>query len=346
MVRSAAANMLGSRLACQQPCPLARRSEAPTVSDPEAPATAGPAEAGGRGRDDSDERRFRDEEERAIASLAGWIGHPAIPAIVRDATASVTAAIAPVARHLSEQREVIPFCWGAFGIMPVEPGWTLRGHTWLLTPAERAAIEPARATLAGIAGEVADALASAGVPLDPGWPGDLAVIAEILVLEAIGIAIPWELAPRGLADGLQPPPNSAIQIDARGTEHRRGISERAERNAGALRRSYEQQLHGIQPPAPYAGGGKRATPRPTVQRRAALRAVLAAFPEATASRIRATYQGRALRPGGAPATPGGYLRHLLGGQQPCPSKTTLTADLNALGSENPDETGGEEIPSG
>src|SRR5258708_20312881 len=92
MVRSAAANMLGSRLACQQPCPLARRSEAPTVSDPEAPATAGPAEAGGRGRDDSDERRFRDEEERAIASLAAWIAHPHIPPIVTAPTASLPAA--------------------------------------------------------------------------------------------------------------------------------------------------------------------------------------------------------------------------------------------------------------
>ena len=301
---------------------------------------------GGRPAGESDERRFREEEERAIASLASWIGHPAIPTIVRDATSSVTAAIAPVARHLSEQREVIPFCWGAFGITPVEPGWRFRGHTWLLTPAERAAIEPAWATLARIAAEVAEALATAGVPLDPGWPGDLAVIAEMLVLEAIGINIPWELAPRDLADGLQLPPNSAIQIDARGTEHRRGIRERAERNAGALRRSYEQRLHGPQSPAPYAGGGKRATPRPTLQRRAGLREVLAAFPEATASRIRATYQGRALRPGGAPATPGGYLRHLLGGQQPCPSKTTLTGDLNALRREDQDETGGEEVLSG
>ena len=77
--------------------------------------------------------------------------------------------------------------------------------------------------------------------------------------------------------------------------------------------------------------------------------VLAAFPEATASRIRATYQGRALRPGGAPATAGGYLRHLLGGQQPCPSKTTLTADLNALRSKNrtgdsgPGKTSGNDV---
>jgi len=140
---------------------------------------------------------------------------------------------------------------------------------WLLTPAERAAIEPAWSTTTGIPGEVAEALASAGVPLDPGWAGDLAIIAEILVLEATGIAIPWELAPPDLADGLQPPTTSAIQIDARCTEHRRGIGERAERNAGALRRSYEHHLHGTQPPAPYADGGKRATPRTTLQRRAA-----------------------------------------------------------------------------
>lgn len=300
--------------------------------------------AGSEAYGDADERRFREEEERAIASLAGWIGHPATPAIIKDAAASVVTAIAPVSHHLSEQREVIPFCWGAFGIAAVDPGWTLRGHTWLLTAAERAAIEPARATLRSITGTVADALVSAGVPLDPGWPGDLAVIAELVVLEAVGIAIPWEMAPRELADGLQPPPISAIQIDARGTEHRRGISERAERNAGALRRSYEQHLQGPHPPAPYAGGSKRATPRPTRQRQAALREVLAAFPEATASTIRATYQARAFRPGGAPATPGGYLRHLLDGRQPCPSKTTLTADLNALRRQSPEETG--EIPPG
>src|SRR5712691_6660122 len=141
---------------------------------------------------------------------------------------------------------------------------------------------------------------------------------------------------RELADGPQPPPNSAIQIDARSTEHWRGISERAERKTPER---CAAPMNSFSTPLCH-------TPDHPAQRRTALRAVLAAFPEATASGIRATYQGRALRPGGPRPPPGGYLRHLLGGQQPCPSKTTLTADVNTLRRENLYETGGEEIPSG
>ncbi len=130
-----------------------------------------------------DKDRFRNEEQRAITSLTGWIGHPAIPGIIRGASLRVAAAVAPVARHLATQRDVIWFCWNVFEIAPVEPGWARPRRTWWLTRAERAAIDPAKDAFRIIVVDTADALTAAGVTLVPSWAGDLAVVAELLLLQ-------------------------------------------------------------------------------------------------------------------------------------------------------------------
>jgi hypothetical protein len=285
--------------------------------------------------DNPQTRRFREEEELGVACLAGWVGHPAVRPAILAAVPPTASAIARIEGHLDGQIDVIYFCRGAFGMGMVEPGWVRRSRTWMLTFAERAAAELARAAICDIARAVARELAEAGARVDPEWGGDLTVIAEIAVMEAAGFSVRWDLPPRELAEALQPPGISAIQADARGTEHRRGISERAERNAGALRRSYERHLLGPKAPAPYAHGGTRGLRHTTLRRLEALRAVLTAFPNVTAPAIRSTYHGSALRQDGSPATPGGYLRHLLGGKHRCPSATTLTDDLNALRGEGP-----------
>ncbi len=283
--------------------------------------------------------RFRAEEERAVTSLAGWIGHGAIPGIIQEASPLAAAAVAPVSRHLVNQREVIWFCWHVFEMSPVRPGWARPGHIWWLTPLERAAIEPVKDAFRTIVVTTADTLTAAGVPLIPSWAGDLAVVAELLLLLATGFQIPWAFKPLGLAGILQPPANSAIEADASGTKVRRGTSERAERNATALRRAYEAHLHGPRPRAPYARGGTRAVPQPTQQRRDALRAVLEVFPDATAASVHATYAHPAFTSKGKPATPGGYLRHLLKNEVPCPARSTLAADFTELRADRPAKDG-------
>ena len=307
-----------------------------------------PAAAGTGGEDlsanvtASDIRRFRAEEERALAGLAGWIGHPAIAGIIRQAVPSAAAAVEPVRRHLADQVEVIGFSWFVMEIAAIQPGWTIASHIWQLTPQEHAALAAVKAAFRAVVTSAADTLTAAGVPLVPSWPGDLAVVAELLLLEVIGINVPWDTEPRELADLLQPPPASAIEADAGGTRVRRGTSERGERDATGLRRGYEVHLHGRQPAAPYAGGGRRAVPEPTQQRRDALRQVLAAFPDVSAAQIQTTYQQRARKADQTPATPGGYLRALLGNVAPCPARSTLAADLAQIRRERP--AAAEDLP--
>lgn len=283
----------------------------------------------------SDIRRFRAEEERALASLAGWIGHQAIPGVIQQAAPQAAAAVAPVRRHLTDQVEVIGFSWFVMNIAAVLPGWTIASHTWQLTPQEHAAMGTVKTAFHTVVAATADTLTAAGVPLVPSWPGDLAIVAELLLLKVIGINVPWDTEPHELADLLQPPPASAIEADAGGTRARRGTSERGERDATGLRRGYETHLHGRQPAAPYAGGGTRAVPTTTQARRDALSQVLAAFPDVTAAQIRTTYQQRAYKPDRTPATPGGLLRALLGKTLPCPARSTLAADLAQIRRELP-----------
>jgi hypothetical protein len=258
-----------------------------------------------------------------------------IPEIIRQAAPQAAVAVAPVRRHLADQVEVIGFNWFVMDIPAVLPGWTIASHIWQLTSQEHAAMGAVKAAFRAVVASTAHTLTAAGVPLVPSWPGDLAVVGELLLLEVIGVKVPWDTESRELADLLQPPPASAIETDASGTRVRRGTSERGERDVTGLRRGYEAHLYGRQPTAPYAGGGRRAVPKTTQERRGALRQVLAVFPGVTAAQIQTTYQRSAYKRDQTPATPGGYLRALLGNTVPCPARSTLASDLASIGRERP-----------
>lgn len=277
-------------------------------------------------------RRFKAEEQQAIDVLARWIGHPAVRSIISRRRVGVETVVMPINRLLTDQIEVIRFCWHVFGIAGIEPGWELRkGQPWLLTASEINLIDRVEADFRGVVQLTVNELEGAGVGLVPSWTGDHVVIGELLLLDIV-----WDLPARELAESLQPPAIGAIHFDASGTIHRRGSGERANNNVGALRRAYERHRYGSPPRAPYAGGGKRALPEPTRRRRQALAKVRNQWPDVTASQIFTTFGDHGLQRGGQARTPGGYLRQLLeqdagpGEIVQCPSKSTLHEDLTAL----------------
>ena len=277
-------------------------------------------------------KRFKTEEQQAIDALARWIGHPAVRGIITRHQAAAETAVMPIGRLLTDQIQVIRFCWHIYEMAGIQPGWELhKGNPWMLNADELNAMERVKADFRGIVQLAIDELENARVGLVPSWTGDHAVIGELLLLD-----IPWDLPPQELAADLQPPGIGVISADASSTSHRRGSGERANNSIGALRRAYERHLHGQPPPAPYAGGGTRALAEPTRRRRQALAEVLKRFPDATASRIFTTFGDYGLQRGGQARTAGGYLRHLLeqdagpGDIVNCPPKSTLHADLNAL----------------
>jgi hypothetical protein len=276
-------------------------------------------------------KRFEAEEQQAIDALTRWIGHPAVRDIIGRRRIGAETVVMPIEHLLTNQIEVIRFCWHVFGIAGIEPGWELRrGTPWLLTVSQMNVIERVEADFRGVVQLTVNELEGVGVGLVPSWTGDHVVVGELLLLD-----IEWDLPPRELAAALQPPAIGAIHIDASGTTHRRGSGERANNNIGALRRAYEQHKYGPQPRAPYAGGGTRALPEPTRRRRQALAKVCERWPDVTASQIFTTCGDHGVQRGGLPRTPGGYLRQLLKQEAPGeimrrPSKSTLYADLKAL----------------
>ena len=270
-------------------------------------------------------KRFQAEERQAITALARWIGHPAVRGVIERRRAGADAVVMPIGRLLTDQIQVIRFCWHVYGIAGAEPGWHLRrGEPWLLTHSEMSVIDRVEADFRGVVQLAVNELHGAGVGLVPSWDGDHVIVGELLLLD-----VDWQLSARELAGAMQPPAIGAIHIDASGTIHRRGTWEKAESNIAVLRRSYERHLHGPPPRAPYAGGGTRAIPESTRRRRDALRKVLDRWPDVTASRIYTTFGDYARRRGGEAATPGGYLRQLLeanadaGDMVKRPPRTTL-----------------------
>ena len=127
-------------------------------------------------------KRFEAEEQQAIDALARWIGHPAVGGVIERRRVGAKTVVMPIARHLTGQVEVIRFCWHAYEIAGIEPGWELRrGQPWLLTVSEMNAIERVKADFRGVVQLAVNELD--GVGLVPNWTGDHVVVGELLLLD-------------------------------------------------------------------------------------------------------------------------------------------------------------------
>lgn len=279
--------------------------------------------------------RFRAAEQNGTATLAGWVGHAAVRGIIERHKDDAEGVVSPIARHLTDQKQVTRFCWYTYGIAGIGPDWQLRRDApWMLDPVEQRLFGRVVTLFRTVVRMTVSELADAGVPVVSAWAGDHATVGEMLLLD-----VPWDLPAEELAEGLNSPGNGALDVNAGGTSVRIGIGEPAESNLGAIRRKYEQHLHGPRRRAPYAGGGKRKDRYTTTERREALAQVLEAFPDVTASKIVATFGSYTRLPGGRAGSPGGYLRQLLqknaepGDLPRCPARDTLHKDLVALRAE-------------
>jgi hypothetical protein len=67
-------------------------------------------------------RRFKTEEQQAVDALARWIGHPAVRSVIERRRAGAEAVVMPIERHLTDQVQVIRFCWHVYEIAGIEPG--------------------------------------------------------------------------------------------------------------------------------------------------------------------------------------------------------------------------------
>jgi hypothetical protein len=279
---------------------------------------------------------FRNEECYGVDALAGWIGHSAVRAVLERRGVAAETTVMLFAEFLVDQVQVIRFCARVFEVAyrfpdgSEEPSPFDRAgpEHWPLTPAQRAMTDRAVGDFRAVVIFTALALARAGVPLDPQWDGDLAVVGQLLLLPGAGHEIPWDDPPAVLAAKLQAPGISAVFRDGRAVTARDGRSERAAINIDRIRRHVRTQAGGLHLPMPYAHAGTRATPRTVLVRREVLREVLDRFPDITVSRIRQTFDHSA-------AMPGGHLRvtlaERLGRPASKPSRQTLYSDLAALG---------------
>jgi hypothetical protein len=139
-------------------------------------------------------KRFEAEEQQAINAVARWVGHPAVRGVIERRRIGAETVVMPIERMLTDQVQVIRFCWHVFGLAGIEPGWELRkGRPWLLTVSEMNTIDRVEADLRGVVQMAVNELEGAGVGLVPSWNGDHVVVAELLLLD-----VTWDLPAREL----------------------------------------------------------------------------------------------------------------------------------------------------
>jgi hypothetical protein len=255
---------------------------------------------------------FEKEQKYARAAASSWIAHPAVRGAldaVRPNAVAVTALLLP---HMADQIQCMRFCWRICGIGPVYPDGSEEPNPfdpegpgpWPLTERERELAGYIAAVFHLLVLTVAAELRDAGVPLDPEWAGDQAVLAVLLLLPALDYQIPWDGKIGEFAAMIQPPGVSAFTPDGRSTSARDGRPDDMARNADRIRKHIRAENGGRELHVPYAQGTRRALPRATVIRREVLAEILADDPAVTVPQILRTYDN-------SDRTPGGRLRHQL-----------------------------------
>jgi hypothetical protein len=255
---------------------------------------------------------FEKEEQYARAAASSWIALPAVRTALDAARPNAVAVIALLLPHMADQVQCMRFCWRVGGIGPLYPDGSQEPNPfdpegpapWPLAKSERELAGYIAARFHLFVRTVAAELYDAGVPLDPEWEGDQAVLAVLLLLPELGYLIPWDGKIHEFAEVLQPPGVSAFTPDGRSANAHDGRPDGMARNADRIRKLIRAENGGRELQVPYARGTGRALPRATVIRRGILAEILADDPAVTVPRILSTYDH-------SDRTPGGRLRHQL-----------------------------------
>ena len=190
----------------------------------------------GRGRRDSEGPNPRQVlHQRTVRAVRGWIGHSGVRAAVESEwwRSGVTAALQPLeeAVGLLDQRGVswlLVHSLGADMWPPEEAEWrdTYEAPSWAGHPATAVSGD----ALAKVTTALADALAKAGIGLDPGSLADRLVLAQLLALDCR-----WEDLD-SLVDDLNIGAIGGVHADGRGTVVDRHGGDREARALETLRR--------------------------------------------------------------------------------------------------------------
>ena len=261
---------------------------------------------------ESDKARplFEKEEQYARAAASSWIAHPAVHSVLDAARPNAVAVTALLLPHMVDQIQCMRFCWRVCGIGPVYPNGSEEPNPfdpegpapWPLTKHERELAGYIAALFHLLVRTVAAELYDVGVPLDPEWDGDQAVLAVLLLLPELGYLIPWDGKIDEFAEVLQPPGVSAFTPDGRSASARDGRPDDMARNADRIRKLIRAESGGRELHVHYAHGTGRAKPRVTVVRREILAEILADDPTVTVPQILRTYDYSDRTPGGGSAT--------------------------------------------
>lgn len=234
--------------------------------------------------DDAVTHLYKNEEDAGRATLAGWIRHERVRPIIEAARADTETFVAPVARYLaSGQRAVTDLACSVLLLQSSLPNGERNAFVldpvtgWRMAPTVRNMLLTDFRSWLTI---VAYRLSSAGVPLDPDYPGDHLVIAQLLLLDV------WS-GEYDLVHDLNVAGPTLYQAQGRGTPFVRGRrTDRATLNASRILEDLSRRTRGQRTiaAAPHAATKPRAEDRQTREKSArlkALREVVALYPEIT-----------------------------------------------------------------
>lgn len=209
-------------------------------------------------------RHYKAAQEAGTLSVARWVGHPSVreqvAARCRDALEAVGE---PGTRWMTKQSEIARYCWWACEIAAMKPDLQRAGgRLWLIPNEDMPRFERGRAEFRRLVAFTARQLTCEAVPIEPSWPGDLAVLGELLLMSAFGTyRIEWGADPHELAASLNAAGDGLIEGDGLATRFRAGTAVRGKTRLLTIQHDYEQRTLGARSRAPYADGGERQTGR-------------------------------------------------------------------------------------
>lgn len=227
---------------------------------------------------------YEAEEKAGRAALAGWVFHKQVRPIIESAREGTETFVAAVSHYLDgdhAQLAVTDLACSILNLVSELPNGERRADVldpatgWAMPPAVRNSL---RVDLKAWLIIVAYRLANAGVPLDPDYPGEHLVIAQLLMLDVWG-------GDYDLLEDLNYTGPTMYHPLGRGTPVIRGRrTDRATLNASRLVEYYSRRVRGERniASAPYSHAGPRATARQARYKAArldALRQVAARHPQ-------------------------------------------------------------------
>lgn len=215
-----------------------------------------PTEPIPEGMDPKDIQDMQIAAEHAYAFASTWVAHPATREVVQERSSAFIIAAGPIVTNfVPDEQQIARFAW-----LLAEIGGDDDYLAWVVPKRFEQALTRCIEQLRAYVRRTAELIAERGAPVRPEWSGDIAVVAEMLLLDQFTkVAIPWGAPKRELAEFFSVAGVAAMTLELDGHRARLQAPDDAEEAVMRIRKRLVGRKLGVTPMARvYNGGRERA----------------------------------------------------------------------------------------